>query len=305
MKKSIYFGIIFLLFIAFCGKSGENNSNSQSKELTLEQLLPDTDKLNIEMQDEARTFDSNNLWEYINGAADNFLMYGFQKVITAEYKSKEGDTEFVLDIYKMQDVKNGYGIYASERSSDAEIQNFGDEGYLGGGSLIFWANKYYIKIISYDDSEVTNNIITKVANDIAGKISKSKDELKILSWFPETNIKRNSKRYFAKDILGLEFLVNGYMAEYQENNSTSKVYLIDCSVQHDASEKLNSYKNYIKESGTVKEDKISIGEDGFTGEDRYYGNVSVVKIKDFILIILGYKNQDFVTDIFGAINQKI
>lgn len=305
MKNRGLIILTLILFISFCGKSGENKNDTSSTQMTIEKLLPNAEKNKIEMIETARTFTSDNLWEYIDGAADNFLNYGFQRVITAEYKSKEKEAEFVVDIYKMEDVKNGYGIYASERAADVSLINVGDEGYYSGGSLMFWKDRYYIKMISYNDNEFTKQLLTNAGNDIVKNIGTSKADLPILSWLPENNIKKNTKRYLSKDIVGLEFLKDGYMAEYSEADNNVRLYIIDCTEEHDPAEKLNMYKEHIKGSGKVISEKLPSGKSGFIGEDRYYGNLTASVINDYIIIILGYKNKNTADQLINSINAHI
>lgn len=304
MKNRALIVLILFFFISFCGKSSESK-NTPSTQMSIEKLLPDTDKNKIEMIETARTFTSDNLWEYINGAADNFLNYGFQRVITAEYKSKEQEAEFVIDIYKMEDIKNGYGIYASERASDVSLIYIGDEGYYSGGSLMFWKDRYYIKMISYDDNDFTKQLLTNVGKNISQKIGTSKASLPILTWLPGENIKKNSKRYLSKDIVGLEFLKDGYMAEYNEAGNNVRLYIIDCSENKDTSDKLAKYKEHIKDSGKVTSENVQTGDGGFTGEDRYYGNLTAVTINDYIIIVLGYKNKINAENLITSINKHI
>jgi len=300
MKKIV--SLLFLVsLIIFCGKSKQENN--QTTKTSLSGLLPDSDKLNIEMIDEPRTFDSNNLWEYINGAADNFLNYGFQKVITSEYQYD--GIEFVVDIYEMQDKKRAFGIYASERSTDINIIDIGSEAYAGGGALVFWKNKYYVKIISYEDTEQSEQLIKKVAENISKNIPKDKTEMKELNWFPEKRMKKNSKRFIAQNIAGLEFLNNGYTAEYKENGNSFKVFIIDCEKSNKAREKLNLYRNHIINSGNIKSDLLSYGEDGFIGNDKYYGNVLAAKIENYLVLIIGYEDITLLREYVEEIDDNI
>jgi len=66
---------------------------------------------------DARTFTSDNLWEYINGGADNFLAYGFRELISRDLKA--GDLTATVDIYDMGSRLNAFGIYKSECNSSA------------------------------------------------------------------------------------------------------------------------------------------------------------------------------------------
>ncbi len=55
-----------------------------------------------------------NLWDFINGAADNYLANGFVDLHVAEYK--KGKAVIKLEIYRHSDNTMAFGIYSSERS---------------------------------------------------------------------------------------------------------------------------------------------------------------------------------------------
>jgi len=58
-------------------------------------------------------FVPENLWDFINGAADNYLSYAFQDLHVAEYK--KGKNVIKLEVYRHRDKVNTFGIYFSER----------------------------------------------------------------------------------------------------------------------------------------------------------------------------------------------
>ena len=68
---------------------------------------------------EVRVFDSDNLWEYINGAAELFVAYDVQTCETADLSS--GDVVVALDLYEMGTPLNAFGILSRERAGDRVI----------------------------------------------------------------------------------------------------------------------------------------------------------------------------------------
>jgi len=58
----------------------------------------------------------DDLWRHINGAADQFLAYGFRNLREGELAA--GEARVTVGIYDMGDPLNAFGIYAAERSPD-------------------------------------------------------------------------------------------------------------------------------------------------------------------------------------------
>jgi hypothetical protein len=69
-----------------------------------------------EQTGEVRVFDADNLWEYINGAAELFVAYNVQTCETADLSS--GDVVVALDLYEMGTPLNAFGIFSRERAGD-------------------------------------------------------------------------------------------------------------------------------------------------------------------------------------------
>ena len=62
---------------------------------------------------EVLTYDADNLWEYINGAAELFVEYDVQTCRTADLSA--GDLTVTVDLYDMGTPLNAFGIFVRER----------------------------------------------------------------------------------------------------------------------------------------------------------------------------------------------
>lgn len=58
-------------------------------------------------------FDGNSLWGYINGGADIYLEYGFEKLLLQEIKWQ--GYHFKIEVYQMNDAEAAFGIYSISR----------------------------------------------------------------------------------------------------------------------------------------------------------------------------------------------
>ncbi len=66
---------------------------------------------------EVLTYDSDTLWEYINGAAELFVEYGIQSCRTTDLAS--GDLTVTVDLYEMGTALNAFGVFRREYAGDA------------------------------------------------------------------------------------------------------------------------------------------------------------------------------------------
>lgn len=65
---------------------------------------------------EVLTYDADNLWEYINGAAELFVEFGVQTCRTVDLIA--GDVTVTVDLYDMGTPLNAFGVFEREKPGD-------------------------------------------------------------------------------------------------------------------------------------------------------------------------------------------
>jgi len=98
-------------------------------------------------------FTPGNLWDFIDGAADNYLAFGFEELKVTEYE--KGKNTIKLEIYRHKDNTEAFGIYSSEKSASFRFLNIGSQGYKADAALNFFKGKYYVKVRTNTKSEKT------------------------------------------------------------------------------------------------------------------------------------------------------
>ena len=69
---------------------------------------------------EVQTFAPKTLYEYINGAADLYLMYDFEELKVEEYQN-EKKASVTVEIYRHKTPTHAFGIYSQERLPNANF----------------------------------------------------------------------------------------------------------------------------------------------------------------------------------------
>jgi len=284
-----------MLLLVFSAACGGNNQPKKAVSLSpedsqLKSLLPENNEAAGWTQgDEVRFFDADNLYEFINGAAENFLIYGFEKVVTADYDNAEQPSPIVVEIYKMEDTRNTFGIYASERNPDSAFKPIGAEGYVGGTALNFWAGNYYVKMTVFQESESLQREMEKLADVISRKIGNTGAQaLPEIAFFPSENQVPHTVRYLAKDVLAQVYFTNGFEAVYKSNDRESKLVIALPGDENAAKEAMDKYKTFTASNGgKVAREVTAPGDGGFIGIDSYYGNMAAIRSGSRIFISLG------------------
>lgn len=157
---------------------------------------------------------AESLFEYIDGAAENFLSYDFVELAVGQYRGP-GGAEMTVDIYDMGGPENAFGIYGSERYPDGRFIPVGVQGYIEEGVLNFFAGRFYVKLLAYPASEETETALKAFASGILGQIPEPGGFPLPVRVFPKDGLVENSEKFILRDFLGLAFLSRGFTAAYR------------------------------------------------------------------------------------------
>ena len=296
-KALLSAAMILLMFCAACGSKEQSRTSAphlSPEDAQLKALLPESNEAAGWVQgEEVRFFDADDLYEFINGAAENFLIYGFEKVVTADYDNAEQQSPIVVEIYRMADPRNTFGVYASERNPDSTFKNIGVEGYVGGTALNFWGGNYYVKMTVFQESEALQREMEKLAEVISRKIGNTGTQaLPETALFPADNQVPHSIRYLAKDVMGQSYFTEGFEAVYKIDNRESKLIIVLLGSADAAKSAIDKYKAFTSSSGKVAREVSAPGDGGFVGTDSYYGNMAAIRSGSRIFISLGDASAD-------------
>ena len=87
--------------------------------------------------DKTQTYDAANLYEYIDGGAEQYISAGVVGVSTSDYKF-QGSLEATVDVYTMKSADGAKTIFdADPPTSDSKSVPLGDAARLYGQSVVF------------------------------------------------------------------------------------------------------------------------------------------------------------------------
>jgi len=174
----------------------------------------------------------DDLWNYINGAADAYLALGFVDLHITEYV--KGRNSIKAEIYSFGDDAEAFGIYSMERSPGYNFIQVGVQGYNEEGLVYFYKDRFYIKIMSHSKSVKVNEKMKELAGLIAGRIEGKNDFPELLKIFPAEGLLKNQETYLLESILGHEYLKDAFRATYEVDNELFEIYLLRCSDREEA-----------------------------------------------------------------------
>ena len=265
----------FLLFTIF--------SSVSAQELTMPELKGYKKILNYPV------FGPEKLWDFIDGAADTYLAYGFIDLHVAEYK--KGKNVIKLEIYRHGDNTMAFGIYSSERSPSFRFMNIGAQGYIADGAINFFKGDYYVKIRTFSKSEKTLQSAESLALIVSNMLKGDTKMPAVLSQFPGTGKKVNEEAYINESVLGHKFLNKAFKATYEVGTDSFAIFILE---NNSKEETIKSVEAYLKATGM---DPVGSGSGKYMLTDGYNGTIFLAWKDNQIIIISGLsKDQSEIAD---------
>ncbi len=138
-------------------------------------------------------YDKTNLFDYIDGGAELYISYNFQKLLAVRYKGG-GNEEIVIDMFDMGNSYNAYGLFSHGREREDGLAGQGSE--YNAGLLAFWKDRYYVSILAYPETEAKKAIVLGLGRKLADAIPQEGDVPPVVGLLPKPDLIPESVRYF-------------------------------------------------------------------------------------------------------------
>ncbi len=269
----------------------------------LESLLPKEVPEGWVLIDGPRTYTRKTLFEHVDGQAELFFKYGFQKSVFTIYQNRENsDHQIELDIYDMGSVLQAFGVFSRFRAGERGL-GIGLDSSLDDQAALFYKGKYFVMLYS---SESNSSILEQFSTAVSLKIPDHSPPPKEIGYFPEDGFKPGSIQYFPEGLLGYQFLKRGFQGTYVEktevkaevkdeaknNDKEFHLFLAVFKNPQEAISAIKVFKDHLYKKGKIDRGIPSpFGSNTLKGEDPYQGRVIIVQKGQYLLGITGFENE--------------
>ncbi len=247
------------------------------------QSLPSQDLLDChfvpgwETSGAKRQYTPDNLYDYKDGGAEGYLVYGFARMQGVDCKS--GAATLAIDVSEMGDADLAYGMFAANRDPSLPIAELGMGGQVLPQSLSFAKGKYFIEIVETDGNPTSD--LTAVLQAFAGKmeplIEGRTTPPAALNWFLQEDL--TSARLVPESVLGLRILKHGYIAKYKQGQA----FIVVEETPESAQAVMNKLRERYEGAATAQ-----IADEGFQVKAPYLEGLCVFRKGRYLA---GYANQ--------------
>jgi len=162
----------------------------------LARLLPD-EIAGWKPSREDRAFTRETIFQYMDGAGETYLGYGFRRLLVREYLDAAGSL-LVAEIYDMATSADAFGIFSND--PDGEDVPVGREAIYGGGLLRFWKGPYFVRLLAEKEMGETRGVLIGLGLRIAAAVPEGGSKPDLLDGLPLERLERKSVRYFHKQV---------------------------------------------------------------------------------------------------------
>jgi len=289
IKKMLLIRVALILGLAFAPLTLSPARAEVFSEFDSENLTTLTTENVTLSQISTKVFTPDNLFQYLDGQAEQFLAYGFSSLKTAEYTDLPHKSLYVtLELYHMATPLAAFGIYSAGRFEGVQYTEQGTEGFLSVPMLVFFKGDYYVKISCFTHNPQRQ----RAALEQLGKIidenipggDKYPSEINSLA---EVGIDPQIVSYSEKGLLGYDFLPSGFQIKHNLSGETFLFFAAACADTFQAQNFLRSYIGAMRIENRSIRERVWESVKMWEVEDPYNGKVLILANKN---ILAGMKN---------------
>ena len=252
-------------------------------------------------------YNTRTLFEYIDGAAELYLAYGFQNLRVRRLE-KSNQPPVTVELYEMASSEDAYGVFSFERQD--EPIGIGQGSEFGGGLLRFWKGKYFVSIYPDGEGREVESAILKAGNTVANSIPAMGPEPKLLGFIPgkdlglvdksvrylKSHVLLNQRFFIAhQNILNLNRKTEVVLAQYLHEKQKTNLLLIRYPTLKEAGGVYQSFmKAYLPDAGEKDHSKT---------EDRKW--TFARQRNEFVLIVFGAPTEANAEALLKATEEKL
>ncbi len=215
-----------------------------------------------------RTYEAQNLFEYMDGNAEGYLIYGFLQMrgITC----KKGPVTFVIDLSDFGGPDSSYGMFTSDVDGREPTVKIGMNGQIVQRRAFFAKGQYFLEIAANPEGDHTAALKDWTAA-LEKVIPGSTSLPAAMAWFPTGQ--RQSLRLVPESVLGMRILKRGYAAQYD----FGKAFVVLEDTPQSAAAVMEQLRKRFAQATPV-----SLAAEAFQYTDQYLGRLVVFRKGNYI-----------------------
>lgn len=218
----------------------------------VEGLLPKECPAGWRMEGKVSVYTREDLYKYINGEAELYMPYGFQRVATALY-AKPGSTDggIVVNIFRMGSLLDAFGIYANYRTPTADHVKAGAEGFGDESQVMFYRDRYFVQVMTSGSLDASPALFADCASVAAQNLPAGQEKPGELRLLHVPGLVPRSEKYYPEGLLGYGFFGRGLTAEVGHGTQRLKAVVALAGSEESAKKVIDDYAKHLQKARAV------------------------------------------------------
>jgi hypothetical protein len=185
-KQLAYIIVVAMMALGACGAPGGQGPAPQD-------LLPASGAVaGWERSGEMKVYVPEDLFDYMDGQAELFFVYYFERLATQEYQ-RGGEGPLIVEVYQVASPADAYGLFSFYATG--EPIDLGAGGAEEPGRLIsFWQGRFYARIFAYGEAEQES--LSALARQVAAGMPEGGALPELVTRLPQENLVPGSAQFF-------------------------------------------------------------------------------------------------------------
>ena len=227
-----------------------------------------------------RRYTPEDLYEYIDGAADGFLEADFLELVSQQYEAP-GGRSLTVDIYRHADADSTFGMYSQERPGGGAFLPVGAQGYYETGILNFWKGDFYVKLAAFGLGPKDRETLLDAASAAARRLPGEARMPRLLAALPDRGKVVASERYLRRNVLGYPFLERAFTAQYRFGEKKVAAFVLTVGGEARAAAVLQEYMKAQGRQGAPKAGAPAMIQ------DPHHGRVTALASGPYLVLLVG------------------
>lgn len=243
----------------------------------------------------------DRLGNYLDQDAARFQTYGALDLTAGKYSSSDGRGFATVEIFRFPDFVKAFGAYSMRKGPAIRYLPVQNESFATPHTINIWRGPFYVRITGSGEGDT----LLRLASFVADRMPAAPGRPGVFAFFPDKQRVPNSERYSADSGFGQRYLGNSFQATFNVDNDIIDGLIIPAANTQGAANILGAYRALYTANGKLLDPIANLGEDNFTGEDKYLGRAVAFRIDRFIIAFNGYKERQHLVDLATATDQRI
>jgi hypothetical protein len=219
-------------------------------------------------------YDRDTLSDRIDGEAELYFPYGFDRLAAARYASeKKSGVGIDVEIYRMGSLLDAFGMYANYRQKDGRTLSAGAESSFTTSQLFLYQGRYFVHIqVTGIDSNP--DALIECVRVVESRLPGNKNRPPELSVFDRPEVVKGTERYLPQSLLGYDFLNKGIMADAVVEGTNLQIFLLLGTTDETATATFDRYRSQLTHGKIEPSGKNAAFLEGI---DPLYGPVIVLR----------------------------